>query len=345
MKIVIVGGGFCGVLIAKELDKKLEYETILIDDKPYFEYQPSLHKIICNPSYIKKIRCNYSQIFKNVRFIHDKVKKIAPTHIYTSYGKIKFDILVISTGIDYPILLDNKKDVHVLKNSKDALTIASKIIQANNILIVGGGVVGTEIAGEIVTKMPFKKLTIINSKNQMLKRIPKDASDYSIKFLTKNSVDIILNEIVKKNNDGVFITNKNNKINADLCIWCTGIKPNPDFIKDFPDKCFSNNNSLIVNRHLQLNGFSNIFVGGDITNITEEKTARKAELHAKIILKNINKIKNKEPLAYYETGKSPMIISLGDWRGIFYYKYIIPGLIIPGIIKWIIQWWFLRKLK
>ncbi|MFX0137345.1 MAG: NAD(P)/FAD-dependent oxidoreductase [Candidatus Hodarchaeota archaeon] len=345
MKVAIIGGGFCGVLIAKKLEKIKDIQTVLIDNKSYFEYQPSLHKVVFKPEYINKIRRDYTSFLKNTEIIIRSVKKVTSQQIITSKEKINFDILIISTGIDYPIFLENEENVHVLKNGAESLQISKKIRYAKHILIVGGGLIGTEFAGEIVTKLPNKSVTIIHPHNKILERIPHDAAYYTQKFFEKNRVKFIFGEKVISHINGTYFTNNKREIYADLCIWCAGIKCNPYFMKEFPDKCFSEINALKVNNYLQLDGFSNIFIGGDINNIKEEKTARKAELHAKIIVKNIKRMLTSQPLLPYKSGRSPMIISLGDWRGIILYKYVFPGLFIPGILKWLIQWWFMRQLK
>lgn len=345
MKVVIIGGGFCGVLVAKKLENIDFINTVLVDKKSYFEYQPSLPKVIFKPSSINKLKREYNSFLKKTDIITGKIKKITSKHVITSKKKVDYDFLVISTGIDYPIFLDNKENVYIIKNGEESLLLADKIKDSNNILIAGGGVIGTEIAGEIVTNLPQKKLTIIHSHDRLLERNPNDASYYAQKFLKKKGVEIILGEKVVSNINGRFFTNKNKTIHANLCIWCAGIKCNPDFMKEFPSQCFSKRNSLKVNKHLQLEGFSNIFVGGDISNIKEEKTARKAEIHAKIIVKNIKRLFMNRSLVEYRSGHSPMVISLGDWRGIILYKYVFPGLFIPGILKWLIQWWFMRHLK
>ncbi len=345
MKVIIVGGGFCGALIAKKLEKVKNISTTLVDKKSYFEYQPSLPKAIFKPSYILKIRKEYSSFLKNTKIIVDTIKKVSKNYIETTKSKISFDILVISTGIDYPIYLKNKENVHILKNGYEALEISKKIKNSSNVLIVGGGVIGTEVAGEIVEKYPNINLTIIHSQNKILNRLPIDSSEYALNYFIKNGVEIIFNDKVIKNKNGVFVTKKGRKISADLCIWCAGIKYNPYFMKNFSDFCFSKRNALNVNEYLQLNSLKNIFIGGDITSIIEEKTARKSEIHAKIIVKNIKNILNERPLLPYRTGTSPMVIGLGDWRGIIIYKYVFPGLFIPGILKWLIQWWFIRTLR
>jgi apoptosis-inducing factor 2 len=345
MKIVIIGGGFCGAIVAKKLDKIKEIDKILIDRKPYFEYQPSLHKLISKPNYISKLRIEYLSFLKNTKIVVDEVKKVSEKFIELSDSKIFFDILVISTGIDYPILLDNKKNVHNIKDGEEVLEIARKIKDSNHVLIVGGGVIGVEVAGEIVEKFPDKNLTIVHNHNRLLERFPSDSSEYTLRFLKRKKAEIIFADKVKENKEGIFLTEKGRKISADLCIWCTGIEFNPYFMKNFPKSCFSKKNALNVNEYLKLEGFSNIFVGGDITNIPEEKTARKSKLHAKIIVKNIKRALKKDSLVVYKSGKSPIIISLGDFRGIILYKYVIPGLFIPGLLKWLIQSWFIKTLK
>ncbi len=345
MKVAIIGGGFCGVLVAKKLEKINDVQTVLFDKKPYFEYQPSLHKVVFKPTYLNKIRREYTSFLKKTEIIISKVMEVTPQQISTSKKKINFDILVISTGIDYLIFLENKENVHVLKNGEEALQLAKKIRNSHHILIVGGGLIGTEFVGEILTKLPEKSITIIHPHEKLLERNPYDASYYSQKYFKKNHVTFIFGEKVISHNNGSFFTNKNRKLHADLCIWCAGIKCNPDFMKKFPDNCFSNRDALRVNNYLQLEGLSNIFVGGDINNIKEEKTARKAELHAKVIVNNIKRMLTNRSLIPYKSVRSPMVISLGDWRGIIQYKFVIPGLFIPGILKWLIQWWFMHKLK
>jgi NADH dehydrogenase FAD-containing subunit len=345
MKVVVIGGGFCGALVAKGLEKIDGIKTVLIDKKSYYEYQPSLPKVIFKPSYLSKIRIEYSSIIKNSEIIIETVEEITKDYVKTSKNKISYDILVISTGIDYPIFLKNKNNVYVIKNGEDALEISKKIQNSNHVLIVGGGVIGVEVAGEIIEKFPEIKLTVVHSSDIILQRMPKDCSAYIIKYLKKNRVVTIFDDRVVENKNGIFITKKGKKISTDLCIWCAGIKWNPYFMKKFPKVCFSKNDSLNVNRYLQLKGFNNIFIGGDLTSISEEKTGRKSKLHSNIIVKNIKNILNERPLKAYKTGTSPMVISLGNWRGIIYFKFVIPGLFTPGILKWLIQWWFIRSLK
>ena len=337
MKVVIVGGGFCGVSVAKKLDRSPDIETVLIDQKEYFEYYPNLHKIITKPAYLKKLQVPYNSILKNTTILTEKVLTIASKYVKTQQQKILYDYLVIATGIDYPILLENTQNVHVLKNGSDALEIAKKIQQSTHLLIVGGGVIGTEIAGEIITKHSTKKVTFVHSHQHLIERTSSDAWEYAEEFLTKNGVTFYFSEKIISQKEGVFLTNYNHHIFADLCIFCTGIQPNPSFMHGFEQECYSKQKFLVVNKYLQLKGYPHIFVGGDINDVDIEKTGHNAKVQGKNIAKNIINIHKEKPLEPFKKPHPIIIIGLGDLRGIIYLKRVIVGLMIPGIIKWFIE--------
>jgi NADH dehydrogenase FAD-containing subunit len=345
MKLVILGGGFCGALIARKLDKRKEIEITLIDKKTYFEYTPSIHKVIFDPCYRQKITIPFSYFLKRSRIVESSLLQVTPEFVETEKEKIDFDYLVISTGIEYPIFLEDKKNVFTLKSGIEAVKMSTKVLDADRILIIGGGLIGTEIAGELATKTEDKRVIIVHPHNRLIERNPVKASHYAQNFLEKRGVQIIFGEKVVDHEDGVFITNKGRIIEADVGIWCAGIRCNPFFMKGFPKSVFTDKNALKVNKYLQLKGYSNIFVGGDINNILEEKTARNAEQHAHLIVKNLKLLKKNRSLIAYKPRNGPLLISLGDWTGIMTFRRLgITGL-FPGILKWFVEWWVLRQYK
>lgn len=343
MKIVILGGGFCGALAARLLDKK--HEVTLIDKKDYFEYTPAIHKVIFNAEYENKITVPFKHFLKNAKIVTDKLVKVAPKFVETEKEKITFDYLIISAGIDYPIFLENKENVCTLKSGKEAALMGAKILAQEHILIIGGGLIGTEIAGELVTKTKGKRIIIVHPPDRLLERNPLKASSYAQKFLEKHGAEIIFGEKVVAHKGNTFITDKGRKIDSEAGIWCAGIKCNPWFMKGFPDSIFTERKSLKVNEFLQLEGYQNIFVGGDINSVQEEKTAQNAERHAHLIVKNIERMNN-SPLIAHQPRSAPLVISLGDWTGIMTLPngWTITGL-FPGILKWLIEWWVLRAYK
>ncbi|DAC71635.1 MAG TPA: hypothetical protein DSN98_09385 [Thermoplasmata archaeon] len=337
MRIIILGGGFCGTIIAKKLEKQKTLDIVIIDKKEYFEYSPSLWKLLLKPLQYEKYIVPFAQFLNHSRIITDPVLQVTPKFVETEKEKLTFDYLVISTGIEYPIFLDNTQNVFTIKSGFEVLQNSKKIVNAKSILIIGGGLIGTEIAGELATKSPEKQIIMVHPHDRLLERKTKSASRYAKKYLDKRGVQIIFGEKVVDYQNGIFITNLKRTIKADVGIWCAGIKSDPWFMKEFPPSIFTELNTLKVNQSLQLENHPNIFVGGDITNVLEEKTAANAKRHGSFIVMNILRSMKQKQLIVYKPRKGLMIISLGRWDGILMFgKFLFPGF-IPAMIKLIIE--------
>ncbi len=337
IRIVIVGGGFCGSSIAASLEKEKNFSVTLIDKKPYFEYSPGIIKLISEPQFHRRIKKPYTEFLRNTTILADSVTAITPETVETNKETHSYDFLVIATGIDYPVFLKNKTNVYTVKSGDVVKNLHSRIISAHKILIVGGGLIGTEAAGEIVTAYPEKELVLVHSADRLIERNPLAASHYARNFLEEHGVKILCNQRVTTHKENRYITENDQQISADVALWCAGIDHNPSFMKGFSDKIFSDNQALKVNRFLQLQGYDNIFVGGDITGVTEEKTAQNADRHALLISSNLNRTIHNQSLMPYKPYTIPLVISLGRVDGLFAYPPLaVPGF-IPAFLKWAIE--------
>jgi NADH dehydrogenase FAD-containing subunit len=344
-KLVILGGGFCGALVAKKLDSRREMDATLIDKKDFFEYTPAIHRVIFEPDYQSRIIVPFYNFLKHVSVVTNDLIQVNPQFVETRKEKLYYYILVISTGIDYPIFLKNKNNVFTLTCCLDARAIHDKIRDVSHTLVIGGGLIGTEIAGELVTKYSNKEVLIVHPHERLIERNPVRASRYAQRFLEKHGAKIIFGEQIVDHENGVFVTDKGKRVEADVAVWCAGIECNPWFMKDFPRTIIADRNALKVNKYLQLDGCPGIFVGGDITSINEEKTAANAERHARLIVKNIDRILKNKPLIPYKESKGPLVISLGDRDGIIVFRRLVITGLLPRIIKYLIAWWVLRQYK
>lgn len=341
IKLVILGGGFCGARVARGLDHHDEFDVTLIDEKNCFEYKPGDIKVISNPRYLDNISVPYETFLEETRILTGEVIKVTPSFVRFEDEKIDYDTLLISTGIDYPIFLENEDDVYTPTKTSSALKINKKLPNSNTVLIIGGGLIGTEVAAEIVTKWPEKKLVIIHSADRLIERNTEKASHYAKNFLEKRGAEIVFGEKVIANDNGTFKTDSGRYVQADLGIWCAGIDWNPYFMEEFESSVFTDKRSLKVDKYLRLKKYPNIFVGGDITNINEEKTAQKAEKHAKVITENLKRRRKGEKLLPYTSDERPIVVSLGDTAGILVSKNRTLTGIIPGLFKWAIEYWTL----
>jgi apoptosis-inducing factor 2 len=340
MKVVIIGGGFCGSTVAKILDTQKNIDVTIIDKKKYFEYYPGLPTTLKNPKQKSKIKKNFKDFLKNSKIINDEVTDVNNKYISTKKtGKFYFDKLVISTGIEYPIYLENKKNVYTLTNIEQIEKINNSLKKAKDVLIIGGGLIGVETAGELSDKTPDIKITIIHPHDRLIERNPKHVSKTAENILKKKSVQIIFDEKIIKKENNTYISNKKNNYTFDLSIWCAGIKLNPFFMKNFDKQIFNDKQALRVNKYLQLLNHKNIFVGGDITNLSEEKTGFNAERHGRLIAENIIRLKNKKKLKNYKILKTPLVIGLGKYNAVFVYKnFILPGFLAAFLKKFVEKW-------
>ncbi len=336
MKVVIAGGGFCGSMVAKRLDGREDFETTLIDEKPYFEYCPSLPKLLEDPGYHDKMVKPYSEFLHDVDVIHDEIKRITPEYVYTSSKKIEFDILVVSLGADYPVHLEDESNVFTVSSGEEVKNLSKKIKEENEVLIVGGGLIGTEAAAELASKTQ-KKITLVHSHDRLIERNSKTASYLAEKYLKNKGVELILGERVEERSGKIFRTTEGKEIEADVCIWSTGLGYNRELFQDFGEESFASNGALKVNEHLQVEGYTNIFAGGDITAIKEEKTGHNADTHSRVISDNLLRTKNEEPLRNYPPLRIPLVISLGDVNGLITLPYLaLPGP-LPALLKYLLE--------
>ncbi|MDO8660682.1 MAG: FAD-dependent oxidoreductase [Candidatus Woesearchaeota archaeon] len=339
--IVIVGGGFCGLLVAKQLEKQLPEKSIaLIEPRTYFEYTPSITKVINDKDYASKITVSYASMLNRTVVINEQAKSLENNKIITQENTYSYRFAVICSGASYPCPLKDNK-VFVLKSVADAQKIAKALPISKSVVIVGGGLVGVEVAGELCTKTD-KKVILIEPNNRLLQRNSEKVSQYADSFLKSKNCNIVCGQRVVDFKQNIVFTNVGTKVYADIVIWCAGIGLDT-VLKD--TSCVNARGCIMVDENLRVKGLANVFAGGDITDVTEEKTAQAAEKHAKIISSNIIRNLQHKSLKKYKPHSKGLVISMGDWNAVFVWKNVCVSGWIPAILKKAIEWWTMRKIK
>lgn len=107
-RVIIIGGGFGGTLIAQLLSSFSEFEIILIDDKDYFEYTPSLTKLVQNPHHHRMITMDHKSFLRSSHHIEGLVEKISSDNclsVHIQNGETikldRSDFMVFCTGASY----------------------------------------------------------------------------------------------------------------------------------------------------------------------------------------------------------------------------------------------------
>jgi NADH dehydrogenase FAD-containing subunit len=264
--------------------------------------------------------------------VQAEVISIAPdgVQVHGRNEPIPFDYLVIATGSSYAFPgkvaeTESSKAIDLYN------ALREKIVKANQILIIGGGPVGVELAGEIGTDFPEKEVTIVHSHPTLLTPNVFKEKIYRVtqEELEKLNVKIILNDRIelpklphlnyiegRKN----YVTEKSKtNITADLTFVCTGANVNNKSLLSSPLKSKVNPQTgrIIVNNYLQVDGFENIFAIGDICD-KETKLAYFAGEQGEYVAKLITLIHRHKPYPKeYQLHANPGIfLSLGRNGGI-----------------------------
>ena len=329
-RVVIIGAGFGGISLAKQLDPYV-HVTLIEKQERFFHNIASLRAAV-DPSWLAKIFIPYDRLLRNGRVIHDTVIEVSPKAVILARGKtLSFDYLVLATGSSYPFPAKTAYD-DVSRSMKDMRQVGKRIRQAKSILLIGGGPVGIEFAGEIASAYPGKRVTLMNGAPDLMVQYNPRLGQRLVAELTCLGVQLVLGENLPQmpaqtNAVGpngpramqTFVTDKGTKINADLYFTCFGAKPNSDYLAQSLAKCRDERGRVKVNTYLQVKGCKNIFAIGDLTDINEAKMAFTAGSHADSVSANIRRLagsNNKGALKEYVPHPSNiMIVPVGPSGG------------------------------
>jgi NADH dehydrogenase FAD-containing subunit len=332
--VIIVGGGFAGVSVAKALDKLAgeKLEVMLIDTKDYFENTGAVFKVFADPVATppSAIQLPHSSYLRNVEVVVGEAIGATDSHVVVRLGVhasivLPFDFLVLCPGCSYP--LTKEKNLSRSFRADWLMQEATQVAKARSVTVIGAGPTGVELVGNIISKYPNKQITLIHSRSSILHRYPPAARDYVMQLLVAAKVRVLLEQRVmdiqatdqgdaSETGDTRFkaTTNKGVTIESDRLYVCTGPVPNTAFLKqNFPQQLLDTG-FLRVNQFLQLSGYSHILVCGDVADLQEEKLAERAIDHARVVAKNLRSLFKGKPArkAYSPPKREPLVIlSLG----------------------------------
>jgi len=341
-KVVIVGGGFAGTYVALTL--KREFDVTLIDSKNYFEFTPAILRTIVDPSAMGKVQALHASYLGSAHFIQGTVTSMDDKEVKIGDVAVPFDYLVIASGSRYSVPIKEVGIVHSTR-AETLYQHAAQLVKAQTVAIIGGGLVGVELAGEIVEKYPQKKIILIHAADKLMPRNNARSIHLATKYLVKKGVQLWYNELVKESTNGNIVTASGKTLAADMVFLCTGIEANSGFVTSWHPGVAIPNKQLKVDSCLRLEGSPNIFVAGDVTAIMEEKTAQNAEEHGKAIVRNIRFAEKGKALVPYASTPRIMVMSLGPWNGIIMYKNFAMGGFFPAILKLLVEWMWMRKYR
>lgn len=303
-RIVIIGGGFAGIALAKQL-KNQAVQTVLLDKHNYHTFQPLLYQVatggleagsIAYP--IRKVIQEYDDCYfrlTSVQEIDTKNKQII-----TEIGNLTYDYLVIATGskTNYFGNSDIKRYSMSMKTIPQSLNIRSLILEnfeqavltrdtaeqnsLINFVLVGAGPTGVELAGALaeMKKAILQKdypdldiarmqINLIQSGDRILNTMSEKASAAAEEFLESLGVTIWKNVRVTNYDGKTVTTNANMSFETATMIWTAGVEG--ALVAGLDGKSLVARAARIrVNEFSQVRGYDDIFAVGDIASMESE---------------------------------------------------------------------------
>jgi NADH:ubiquinone reductase (H+-translocating) len=305
--VVIIGGGFGGLEVARQLEDK-PVDVLMLDKHNYHTFQPLLYQVATGSleaeSIAFSLRKNFSDQ-KNFRFRVAEVSKINADRntLDTTIGEIAYDYLVIATG-STTNFFGNKDIEHyampmksipealnlrylILQNLEEAVLIPSKEERAPylSFVLVGAGPTGVELAGalselrnHILTK-DYPELSKDEMKVYLVDFLPKvlgpfsdSASNAAKEFLTNMGAEVLLNVKVESYDGNEIKFEDGRSIKTKNVIWSAGVMGVvPEGIaKDSIER----GNRISVDPISRVKGYNNVFAIGDVAAMITVETPK-----------------------------------------------------------------------
>lgn len=314
MHILIIGAGFGGLRVARELRKKAPSADItVIDRKNYFEVTYATLRTLTDPGFANGAgRVEYAA-FLDAEFIQDSVVELQRNSAHLHSGKqIDFDYAVVATGTSYPSLPIAKSEtsLSLASRNKEIACANQELLSNQAIRIVGAGAVGAELAGEVKARFPKTDVELYDLGDRVLQHLTPKASDIAADLLKALGVHLHLNTPINTDDD-----------HRGLTYWCRGPKIQTGFIAD--DDIKSTTGELKVDSYLQVQNQPTWFAVGDAAALTDAKMGATANHQAKFVAEHLSRLgRSKSSLRRYKPQPFMSLVPIGRRSGVAQFKSI-----------------------
>ncbi|MCC8019831.1 MAG: NAD(P)/FAD-dependent oxidoreductase [Rikenellaceae bacterium] len=371
-RVVIVGGGFGGLQLVKKLARS-GYQVVLVDRNNYHMFQPLLYQVATAAINPGDISFPFRKLFrgkKEVYFRMAEVRRIDPDRnkIYTDRGELGYDYLVLASGstTNFFGMRNIEEQSYAMKEVGEALAIRNRVLlhiekavelgatelreSMLNIVIVGGGATGVELAGAFAgfknNIMPRDypeyhrndiRVWLIEGSPRLLGTMSEKTSRGALEYLEDKGVDVILETTVVDYRDGRVVLKDGRTIPTRNLIWTSGVTVKlPDGLDRFEK---GRGGRLVTDMYFRLKGADNIFAVGDASIQTEDpanpngypQLARVAMEQASHLGRNLVRLSRGRMPEKFSYRQYPVLATVGRNHAFAEYKKFRMG----GFVAWL----------
>ncbi|RME96710.1 MAG: NAD(P)/FAD-dependent oxidoreductase, partial [Bacteroidetes bacterium] len=296
-RIVIVGGGFGGLSLARQLARQ-DYQVVLLDKHNFHQFQPLFYQVAMaglEPSSIAFPLRKLFRSYKNVFLRVTEVTEVNPQdkQVHTPLGHCNYDHLVLAIGADTNYYGNEAVEANAfpMKSLGEALHLRNAILADYekalsttdyqqrqgliDIVIVGGGPTGVELAGAMAEMRKYIipkdypeldwteiDIYLIQAADKLLKGMSEESSQKALEYLRELGVVVKLNTRVTTYDGQYAYLSDQTKIASQKVIWAAGIKGNA--LPGLPETAHTYGNRLAVDEQLRVKDTTDIYAIGDV---------------------------------------------------------------------------------
>jgi NADH:ubiquinone reductase (H+-translocating) len=334
-RVVIIGGGFAGLQLAKKL-KDAPVDILMLDKHNYHTFQPLLYQVAMGAIAADSIVFPIRRIFtyqNNFRFNLAYVETINAEQntVTTNIGDIHYDYLIVATGSDTNFFGNKELEscVMPMKNMPEALNLRGLTLQhlekaivtkdkeekdaLMTFVVVGGGPTGVELSGALAEMRHLildkdyhglskydMKVYLVEGKDRLLAAMSSGASIKAKQFLEEGEVKIF-NSVHVESYDGLTLKiDDGTVIKTRNVFWAAGVMG--EYPEGMTNATFVRGSRIQTDEINRIKGYQNIFAIGDVAAIVSEEypnghpgVAPVAMQQGKHLAKNLMHLINNEP--------------------------------------------------
>lgn len=374
-RVVIVGGGFGGLELAKSL-AGAPVQVVLLDRQNYHAFQPLLYQLATASLESDSIVAPFRKLFARYANVYFRLAEVIAVNtatqvVETTIGLLRYDYLVIATGAAPNFMGNHQIQRHAitLKSVEDAIELRNTVLanfeqalqlgdreQVNSLLdfvIVGGGPTGVEIAGALselrahvfpndYKELDFREMDIhlIQSGPVLLKGMSADASRKALDYLERFGVQVWLDKRVKSY-DGYTVTlNTGEQLITRTLIWAAGVAGAP--IRGLPADCLTSGYRYCVDKHNCIVGTDNVFAIGDIAAMRSADypdghpmVAQPAIQQGRLLARNLRRALTGAPMQAFRYHDKGAMATIGRNHAVADLQFGRRTMFLGGFIAWL----------
>ncbi len=345
-RIVIVGGGLGGLELAFKLVDD-DYQVVLIDKNNYHQFPPLIYQVASGGLEPSSISFPFRRLFQGKKDFFFRMAKVESVNtdkktIKTTVGEIDYDYLVLAFGAKTNFF--GNKDIEAttlpMKSVSEAMRLRNTILRnlelalteedparkqaLMNIVVVGGGASGVEIAGAVaemkknIIARDYPDLDssqmhiyLVNAVDRLLSAMDPVSSKRAERDLKELHVHIRQPQFATEYKDGILKTSAGLEIPTQTVIWVSGICANT--VEGFPAESIGHAGRFLTDRFCRVKGVKDVYAIGDVSLVEGDdeyplghpQLAQVAMQQAKTVAKNfkaMSKGKELKPFKYKNLG-------------------------------------------